>query len=236
MKEKILLVDDNTDFLVSLYKYIKKEIPIINIVGLACDGVEAEKYIEEFKPSIVLLDLNMPNLNGIELLKELKQNTTTVILVSGDIEMINEISLENFNNIENIFIKPFDFGKLKVDLEYVINCHGNNRIDNLINDKLSEFDFNTSSIGYKYLVNCIKEVFYYPNKLINIEKYVFPTIAKEFNISNFKNVKWSLQKLIDSMVRYTKKEIVLNNFPYTEKPTIKMFLTMMNQYLKEMYK
>ena len=73
-------------------------------------------------------------------------------------------------------------------------------------------------------------------KLTNIEKFVFPVIAKEFKISNFKTVKWSVQKLIDSMVRYTKNEIILENFPYIQKPTTKMFLSMMNQYLKKIHK
>lgn len=236
MYNNILLVDDNSEFLISLYKYIKREIPYINIVGLATDGVEANMLVKELNPNIILLDLNMPNLNGIKFIENLAVNNVDIILISGDIKMINDLSLKQFYNIHNVFIKPFNFQLLKKDLEFLVSIDNGYKLENLINKKMSEFDFNQNSIAYKYFIACIKEVYNHPEKLNNIEKFVFPVVAHEFKIDNSKSIKWAVQKLMNSMVRYTKREIILENFPYTTKPTTKMFLNMMNQYLKQKYK
>lgn len=69
-ENKALIVDDNSDFVVSLYKYMQSQIPELDIVSLASNGEEAIKYIDEINPDIVFLDLDMPKLSGIEVLKK----------------------------------------------------------------------------------------------------------------------------------------------------------------------
>jgi len=56
------------------------------VVGEACDGIEALQNVERFHPDILLLDLSMPNMSGMEALGQLKArhcNTKTVVLASN---------------------------------------------------------------------------------------------------------------------------------------------------------
>ena len=69
MVKNVLIVDDNIKFVVSLYKYIQNEIPDIQKIGIATDGKEALKYINNINPNIIILDLKMPIMDGVELLK-----------------------------------------------------------------------------------------------------------------------------------------------------------------------
>lgn len=236
MIEKVLIVDDNSEFVVSLCKYIQNEITYIKTIGIASDGQEALKYIEKIKPNIIILDLQMPKLNGIEFLKRLNDKEIKVILISGDIQLINELFIQDFCNIKKIYIKPFKFYKLKEDFRRLIentDTWNDEKIMQMINEELEKFNFNKSSIGYKYLIQCIIEVYKNQKRLNNIEKDLLPCVAEKLNVKDSKTIKWTLRKMIISMVRYTDTKTIQQYFPYTKNPTTKMFLTMINEHINQ---
>ena len=64
---KILIVEDNIQFLYALQEALKEFKADIVSVG---DGIVALEFVKTYKPDIVILDLNIPSLNGIELLEK----------------------------------------------------------------------------------------------------------------------------------------------------------------------
>lgn len=62
---RVLLVDDHFLVRQGLRKYLSHHIDI-ELVGEATDGVEAVKLTDLLKPDVVVMDINMPNMNGIE--------------------------------------------------------------------------------------------------------------------------------------------------------------------------
>ena len=64
-KIRILVVDDHTIMLEALSQMLGKE-PDFEIVGVAADGGEAVNLAEEIKPDIILMDIGMPIMDGIE--------------------------------------------------------------------------------------------------------------------------------------------------------------------------
>jgi CheY-like chemotaxis protein len=71
-KINILIVDDSITILTRM-KEILSEILCVNAVDIATNGIEALEFLCIQKPELILLDINMPKKNGIELLKEVKQ-------------------------------------------------------------------------------------------------------------------------------------------------------------------
>ena len=69
MKNKVLIVEDNTIFAVNLFNYIKSNNNLVDIIGIANDGKEALEIFEKIRPDIVILDLKISIINGVELLK-----------------------------------------------------------------------------------------------------------------------------------------------------------------------
>jgi len=59
--------------------------PDIEIAGLACDGLEAVQKIEELRPDLLFLDIEMPGLTGFEVLQSVRRNIRLplVIFVTG---------------------------------------------------------------------------------------------------------------------------------------------------------
>ena len=69
---KVLIVDDHSLLRQGLVRLLDLEASI-NVVGQAADGEEALKKVEELEPDVVLMDINMPILNGIETTRQIRR-------------------------------------------------------------------------------------------------------------------------------------------------------------------
>ncbi|MGF6272554.1 two-component system nitrate/nitrite response regulator NarL [Massilia sp. UYP11] len=85
MTIRILLVDDHKTMLWGLERLIQAEGDAFQLVGSASDGIEARALCAEFKPDIVLLDLDLKGTCSIDFLPTLIQNgTTRVVILSAN--------------------------------------------------------------------------------------------------------------------------------------------------------
>jgi DNA-binding NarL/FixJ family response regulator len=78
----VLIVDDNSQLRALIRKIVSQE-PDLHVVGEAEDGAEAIRLTHELWPDIVLLDLVMPGINGLETLRRIKAerpDTKVIIL------------------------------------------------------------------------------------------------------------------------------------------------------------
>jgi two-component system, NarL family, nitrate/nitrite response regulator NarL len=89
MTIRILLIDDHTLFRSGVRALLARQ-PDFEVVDDAADGIEGIKRAKQHRPDVVLLDLNMPGLSGIETLQLLQQDLpdTAVIMltVSEDVD------------------------------------------------------------------------------------------------------------------------------------------------------
>ena len=150
--------------------------------------------------------------------------------------MINQINIFDFKVIKQIYIKPFNFKELNMDLTVVYEENAVQEIKKDIENELSCFNFNKNSKGYKYLIDCLNLCFYEPNLLNNMENKLFCRVSQENNIKNNKEIKWSIQKALTSMERYTNTTAILRYFPYTKNPTLKTFISEISQIIIKKYK
>ncbi|MBN2618745.1 MAG: response regulator [Spirochaetales bacterium] len=104
--KRVLIVDD-----IAFIRSVIKDILLaagFSVVGEASDGAQAIALFKAVKPDIVLLDINMPVMDGIEALKRIKKikKDSTIIMCSslGDQEsIVNAISL----GANDFVVKPF---------------------------------------------------------------------------------------------------------------------------------
>lgn len=116
---KILIVEDN-EVNLKLYSYLMKNIP--SEVFIAKDGEEALAKAIANEPQIIILDIQIPKISGLDVAKQLRQNpkfkNTKIIAVTayameGDKEKILQAGCDNYIS------KPLDtraFTKLLQDL------------------------------------------------------------------------------------------------------------------------
>lgn len=115
-KIKVLIADDSIDFATLMKQNLEFD-GQIEVVGLAKDGLEAVEMTKALKPDVLILDIIMPNLDGIGALEQLHSeniNVKTVmlsaILSSEKQEKLSELLLSL--GVEYLMAKPFDIDSL----------------------------------------------------------------------------------------------------------------------------
>ena len=156
MQVKILVVDDSaSDRLI--IKSMLSEYYILT----ACDGVEAMRMLEEHDGiNLLMLDLNMPNMNGFQVLEALKEDERfrklrTIILTNYD-ELDNEIKGLKLGAVDYIR-KPIHMESLKVRIDvHVALLRAEQALEKQLDEKTLTFDliFNQAPIGIAISHNC----------------------------------------------------------------------------------
>jgi len=107
---KVLIVDDNEierEFL----RFLLEEIQDIKIIGEAENGLEALELISTFDPDIIFLDIKMPEIDGIKVVKHIIANRLKTFIVFVTVE--RKFALEAFElDTVDYLLKPFDKSRL----------------------------------------------------------------------------------------------------------------------------
>ena len=74
---KVIIADDHTIFRSGLNMLLSSE-PDINVIGEAEDGQSAIQLAKELNPDVILMDIGMPGLNGIEATEQIKLETPDI--------------------------------------------------------------------------------------------------------------------------------------------------------------
>ncbi|MBP1743606.1 MAG: sporulation transcriptional activator Spo0A [Firmicutes bacterium] len=106
----VIVADDNIEFCNVMRDYFMTQIDI-NLIGIASDGFEALEMIKEKKPDLVILDIIMPNLDGLGVLEKLGEEKTehmpriiVLTAVGQDVVAQRAIAL----GADYYVVKPFD--------------------------------------------------------------------------------------------------------------------------------
>ena len=103
---KVMLVDDSKTMR-NIQKGILSQLGYSQIEE-ACDGLDALSKVGTFEPELMLVDWNMPNMDGLTFVKEYraKGNTTPIIMVTTEAEKARVVEAITAG-VNNYVLKPF---------------------------------------------------------------------------------------------------------------------------------
>ena len=106
MRKKILIVDDTTFMREMLKSALDPE--KYQIVGEALNGEQGVEKFKETSPDLVLLDINMPKMNGIDTLSAIMEiNPKANVIMCSDQKYDNMIMMALKKGAKDFVIKPF---------------------------------------------------------------------------------------------------------------------------------
>jgi DNA-binding LytR/AlgR family response regulator len=119
-KLRAILVDDEKPARARLARMLA-QFPEIEIVGEAQDGVAALELIDNVKPEVIFLDIEMPELDGLGVARSLGQDGPAIVFVTA----YDEYALKAFDmNTVDYLVKPVAEGRLEVTIQKLLKRRG----------------------------------------------------------------------------------------------------------------
>lgn len=107
---KILYVEDETEAREELYKYLRRR---VGKIYAASDGLEGLSLYHDTRPDIIIVDLYMPRMDGIEMVKEIRKlDDACHIIVTSAVNEVDVILKSVDVGINKYILKPIDSEEL----------------------------------------------------------------------------------------------------------------------------
>lgn len=187
--ENLLIIEDDIVQSHFMANYICKEISNIRLYNIATTGKETLNIIKDKKINIIILDLNLPDMTGIDILNYIdKENIqgldASIIIVTGEMELLRQV--KNNKYIYTYYSKVNGYETIINDIKNIVDekqkTQKSDLITEQIKNELQKLKFNFSYIGTKYLYDCIKECYDREDIYnINLKSDIYPILAKKYN-------------------------------------------------------
>jgi len=116
-RKKILLVDDRLEILDELEPFLKREgYQVLS----ARDGKDALRKVASFEPDLVVLDILMPEMDGREVLRQLRARSTVPVIMLTQVTGAENRILALREGADDYIDKPFSSGELLARIEAVL--------------------------------------------------------------------------------------------------------------------
>lgn len=248
MKEKItiLVADDNKGYVELLTSHFKNEY-YVDKVYCAYNGEEAYQITKEYSPDVVLLDIIMPQLDGIGYLKKINANLenrpiviglsvsgsdvtmNAVMLAGAQYFIIKPQSPEFISDIVKVFAKVEEKNQA-VSYSREENEKPEQNIETKVTAVIHELGVPAHIKGYQYIRTAILMVIENMDMLNYITKRLYPEIAKKYSTTSSR-VERAIRHSIEVAWTRGRAETMNEIFGYTVhtgkgKPTNSEFIAM----------
>jgi len=260
-KINIIIADDNKEFCNILNDYLLTQKDIV-VTGIAENGLEVLKLIEEKKPDLVILDIIMPVLDGLGVLEKLNAMDIDpmppiIVLSAVGQDKITQRAISL--GADYFVVKPFDMEILvkrirqtlnlaqpnddvKIPLTYIDNAKTKININqpldiiNQITNIIREIGIPAHIKGYTFVREAINMVVNDMELLSAVTKELYPSIGKKYN-TTASRVERAIRHAIDVAWSRGQVETINKIFGYTinnekGKPTNSEFIAMVSDKLR----
>lgn len=203
-KIKVILADSSEDFLEAMTCYINIQ-EDLSVVAAAVDGERAVSLVRALRPQVLVTDILLRRLDGIEMLKELKHSGDmphTIVLSA----FLNDSIVKEINalGVNYCFSKPCRLSDLAVRIRECTcgeTCQPGQQCDSGYDTEIAEAMINFGVMphlqGYRYLREAIRRTINDPNTLSGVTKVLYPELAKAYKTTP-KCVERSMRSALDT--------------------------------------
>ena len=242
-KIKILIADDNVELVATLGTYLRSQEDVENVIT-ACNGYEAYQKIVEERPDIVVLDIVMPELDGLGVLEKIQETQEmlplTIMLTGVGQDMVTAKALSL--GAQFFVLKPFKMEILMKRIRELFNKTKGGQIVNIkqfesVNTKTNYVDIDKDASredklevkvtniihevgvpahikGYQYIRDAIIMAVNDVEMINQITKQLYPDLAKKHKTTPSR-VERAIRHAIEVAWNRGQIETVENIFGYT---------------------
>lgn len=203
---QILITEDDLEMAGTLQHSLEDFYSVI-----ASNAEEAVHLYKHYSFDCCLLDINLPDLNGIKLCRILKDinSDVPIIIVSGDLHLSSKLNAFGYG-IDDYVTKPFHIEELKARIQAVINRKNEYRKHIQIADLILDYSSRNVKRASKSIYLSKKEF----NLLEFLMKNKGKVLSREMIMNNIWQIKDSMMNTVDVHINYLRNKI---DKPYKHK-------------------
>jgi len=211
---KLMIADDNKSFSKTYGDIFSKD-KNIQIVSFTYDGINTLNEYNKKKPDVLLLDLDLPKMNGLEVIDNLsldlkERKKCNIIIISGDIT--KRTNLYNTSKIYRVFSKPIDHELVLETIKEIAEENSQTEFsEKRVRDLLLALNFNIHSTGSVYLLDAISIAYKKPELITNTKK-LYEIVGRNYNV-NFLTVNNKIRNSLETMLRISSDEEIRRVLP-----------------------
>lgn len=227
-----LLANKNLESLQLLQNYISQYIPEIRIGYLATNGVELLDALNQYHYDIVLMETNLPKMDGFDVLQHLSSVKKVDLQKAFIVLSKSDTMIKNLNKHELVY-KAFKSGEsLNMILHTLQQIVDSKKVEsetaclrNKIINELQTIGFNLAHKGTHYLAESVVLLATTEKNNENLSKHIYPIVSKIFN-KDLNNIKCNITSATEAACKNITDDILLNYFKLSTrvKPTTKMII------------
>lgn len=229
---KIMIADDNIE-LSDIMKTLLSQNSDFQVVKQTYTGIETINHYLTLKPDILILDMEIPSLNGTDVINYLcnhsieEQHKCNILIVSGKIK---KYPLNCAEKVFRIIQKPYDWDFLYKSIndcyKFQLSTKKNTFEKENIKNILERLKFDFSHTGSKFLLEAILLVKESSSPVFTIDN-LYIELAQKHSTSP-RRVKWNIENSINSSYKHSSISSYKTTFPnYDErKPTPKYLISL----------
>lgn len=225
----VLIAEDNALKSVEIFNAIVS--PNVNGLKIMSDGTKVYDFVKTQKPDVLVLDLKMPGMNGLQVLDLVENDPeikTKIIVYSGDMGYIT--LARQYKCVERFYSKLTPAEEIGLEIERIASETNEKELDNQIFKFLLKLGFACTLKGTKKMADCIS--YSIRNNEDNINN-VYTAIAAKNN-ENVHTFKSDIHTAIKNMWRYTDREKTkkILRLSDCDKPSSKGVISMVKYYIE----
>lgn len=217
----LLIIEDDFIYSHFILNSIGKEIQNVRIYNVVSTGKEAINIIREGKVDIIIMNFELPDMSGQDIIDFISKNNMneyklSIIIHTNRTNILKDIMKNEY--IFGYFSKANCIDFLLTEIKNLVKEKQNQKsietIEYKIKNELKKLKLNFSYVGTKYLYECICEC-YYRNIIydINLNKDIYPIISKKYN-KRIDSIKSNISKAITLMYYENEEKYLSNYFGY----------------------
>lgn len=178
IRKKLLIVEDNKEF----RTFLKEQLEEFYQVLEAADGEEGEQCAIDKNPDLIISDIMMPKMDGIELCRRIKTNIQTshipVILLTA--RTADDIKINSYEvGADSYMSKPFNFDMLMVRIEKLIEQQEKRKLEFSKNIEVNPSSITITSVDEKLIQRALE----YIEKNMDNTEYAVEDLSRDLGMT-----------------------------------------------------
>ncbi|MCI9000762.1 MAG: hypothetical protein HFJ26_07755 [Clostridia bacterium] len=216
---RLIILQENLEFTRKVWNYLMAKEAKLHLSSLAVNSQEAMARVSDLdQEDILVLDFEIESEDAFEVFRNMKRRKKPlpyIIAISGQGKLVNRLKRYSTYFYETLY-KPFPFNSIIHTIEKIIYETMPRTKEDMIKGELRKFDIDVTTKGYKYIAEAILLSLENEILLKDMTHGLYQVMAEKREGINGDNVKWTIEKMVRSIKRFTSTKLIKSYFYVVE--------------------